>query len=224
MFIIFDLDDTLIDTSGCITPVKLEMALSGMMKAGHLFSSFEEALELIKRLDATAESARHALEEFAEILGVDKKFLDVALGEMYGELPEDLPIFPVEDALEILSELSGQHRMALVTAGQPKIQMYKLKKAGIDFSFFSKIIVSEAGDKQRHYWDLLQALDLSPRQVIVCGDRIASDLSPAKKLGCYTVHMRWGRGLHSKGKSEDVDFSIGRLEEMRGILSWLENI
>ena len=35
MLIIFDLDDTLIDTTGSITPVKLEQALTKMVAADH---------------------------------------------------------------------------------------------------------------------------------------------------------------------------------------------
>ena len=64
MLIIFDLDDTLIDTSGCITFHKLEDALEAMCSAGLILSDFSDSLELLRRLDSTSESAKEALSEF----------------------------------------------------------------------------------------------------------------------------------------------------------------
>lgn len=224
MLIIFDLDDTLIDTSGSITPVKLELALMKMQKDGLQLKAFSEALELLKRLDMTAESAKHALEEFIEINGIDRKFLTIGLEEIYGSLPEDMAIFPLEDAVDLLAELSGIHKLALVTIGQRDQQLLKLKKAGIDSSFFSKIIVAEERSKKEHYQALMREFDVLPKEVVVCGDRIPLDLSPAKQLGCITVHMKWGRGVYSKGKREEVDFSITRLTEIREILSHVSSI
>lgn len=48
MLIIFDLDDTLIDTSGCITHFKLEDALNAMVSQGLPVVDFRESLHLLK--------------------------------------------------------------------------------------------------------------------------------------------------------------------------------
>jgi FMN phosphatase YigB (HAD superfamily) len=100
----------------------------------------------------------------------------------------------------------------------------KMKKAGIDSSIFSKILFSAARNKKIHYQGLLDEFGVSPSEVVVCGDRIATDLVPAKELGCRTVHMRWGRGIPSFALSPskgDVDFSIGKLGELKEILRTL---
>ena len=221
--IIFDLDDTLIDTSGCITPVKLEMALERMMARGLSVTDPLEALQLLKRLDMAADSAHSTLSEFLEILGADEKFYSIGIEEIYGKLPEDIAVFPIEEAVDILIGLKENHQIALVTIGKSEQQMSKMKKAGIDSTIFSKIIVSESQDKKPHYKAVMESLGFLPSQTIVLGDRVALDLSPAKELGCKTIQMRWGRGLNPipmQAKS-DVDFTITELKQIKEIISLL---
>ncbi len=193
MLIIFDLDDTLIDTSGCITPIKLESALSRMVEAGLKVPNFEDALETLRRLDASAESARHTLSEFLEILGTEEedKYFKMAVEEVYGPISDDIPIFPLEQAIEVLLDLKGTHELALVSMGKMEQQLIKMKKAGIDSTIFSKIVISEERDKKPHYKKIVEELGYAPSDTLVCGDRISLDLVPAKELGCKTVHMRW---------------------------------
>lgn len=219
MFIIFDLDDTLIDTSGCITPVKLERALHRMVEEGLELNDFERALELLLRLDKKSESAQCALEEFMEINDFDPKFLPAALNEVYNSFSEEIPVFAVEDAGEVLALLSYDHKMAIVSVGNPELQLRKLKKAGIDSSLFCKILVLEEKNKKKSYEALIQELNFSPSDVIVCGDRILTDLLPAKQLGCKTIHMKKGRGLNSIDGEPEVDFTITELSQISKVLA-----
>ncbi len=223
MFIIFDLDDTLIDTSACITPVKLERALQCMVEQGLELGDFEQALDLLLRLDSKSESAQSALEEFIEINDFDPKFLSIAVNEVYHVFREEIPVFPVEDAVEVLSSLSYEHKMAIVSVGNQELQMWKLKKAGIDSSLFCKILVLEEKNKKKYYEALIQEMNLSPKDVVVCGDRVAIDLTPAKQLGCKTVHMKKGRGIHSAGSEREVDFTITQLSQMGKVLFDISN-
>lgn len=219
MLIIFDLDDTLIDTSGCITHYKLEDALRAMVKEGLLVPDFSAALDLLRRLDSTAESARSAVAEFLEILNAGKHFLSVGVKEIYDTEILHLPIFPLEGAVDILSELGSQHQLALVTVGKSSLQMDKLKKAGIDSRFFSKIVVTEDRNKKPHYQAIVDELGYAPTEVVVCGDRIPIDLIPARELGFKTVHVQWGRGLNHLGYKGDVDYGVSELKEIKNIVS-----
>jgi FMN phosphatase YigB (HAD superfamily) len=54
---------------------------------------------------------------------------------------------------------------------------------------------------------------------MVCGDRISIDLSPAKELGLRTVHIRTGRGFQQMQPASDVDFAIGKLNELKEIIA-----
>jgi len=222
LLIIFDLDDTLVDTSGCITPVKLQRALERMIQAGLYVPDFEEALDSLKAIDRTALSARDSLEAFLTSCCADLSLLAVGIKEVYDTSSEDLSLLPLEGACELLRELSSVHRIALVTRGKLLEQMGKLKKAGIDSGFFSKIIVSEETIKKVHYEALAKAWGYSPEEILVCGDRVAVDLTPASELGFKTVQICWGRGLSSLGFSSDVDYRISSLGELREIVSRLE--
>jgi putative hydrolase of the HAD superfamily len=222
LLIIFDLDDTLVDTSGSITPIKLQMALERMVDAGLLLQNQEDALDLLRRLDTSAESAREALSEFLEILGADEKFFTIGLQEIYGDLPLDIAVFPLNEVLEILAELKESHQLALVSVGKCEQQLLKMKKAGIDSTIFSKIVISEDRNKKPHYQAVVEELGFTPDETIVCGDKIGIDLSPAKELGCKTVHMRSGRGKNSLSPSKgDVDFTINELKQIKEIIATL---
>jgi putative hydrolase of the HAD superfamily len=219
LLIIFDLDDTLIDTSGCITYYKLEDALTAMVREGLYLPDFSAALNLLRRLDSTSESARSSLAEFIEIIGADKRFFEIGVKEIYENQCIELPIFPLEGAIETLADLGQQHQMALVTVGNQPLQMDKLKKAGIDSRIFSKIVVTEERNKKPHYQMIVDELGYAPSAVIVCGDRIPIDLIPARELGFKTVQMQWGRGLNYAGFKGDVDYSISELKEIKNIVN-----
>jgi putative hydrolase of the HAD superfamily len=224
LLIIFDLDDTLIDTSGSIIPFRLEAALNDMIRAGLSVDDFDEALSRLKAMDETAHSTREALFEFLEIHEASSQLLDVGCQAVYGCKDFSFPVSTTESASEALLDLYKKHTLAIVSIGVKEIQFEKMKKAGIDTSLFSRIIICQDPFKKQSYQHLLEDLGVAPYNAIVVGDRIFRDLTPAKTLGCKTVHMRWGRGLHQRGDNKQVDFSISTLEQLRPIIAQLENI
>lgn len=218
--IIFDLDDTLIDTTGSITPVKLEHALLKMVEAGLAVGNFQEALDILRRMDPASESAAQTLQEFLEVIEGEKKYFEIGHAAVYSDLPEDIVVYPVHQAREVLEELQRDHMLALVSMGAEHQQHFKMKKAGIDSTIFSKIIISAERDKKPHYKTILDELGFTSLQTVVCGDRVKRDLSPAKELGCTTIHMQWGRGANGE-RSPDVDFAVRNLSQIKDILSTL---
>ena len=219
MLIIFDLDDTLIDTSGSITPFQLQRAFEELVCQGVLFSDQQAALDTLLRLNQTAPSARHALDEFFEISEIDRSLLPLSHDIVYHDIPLTVSIHAHDQAIEILEALSEMHKLALVTIGQEHLQLLKLKKAGIHSDIFSKIVVTPVKNKKKYYQMIVEELDVDPCDVLVCGDRIATDLTPAKELGYKTVQMLSGRGVHCKGDRNDVDYVISHLSEIMKILS-----
>lgn len=218
MLIIFDLDDTLIDTTGSITPIQLEKALQCMVQAGLKIGDFQEAALTLKRMDLSSESALQTLKEFLEIIDGNPEFLSIGEKIIYGELPEDLVVFPLEHAVQVLDSLKERHQLALVSIGKPSRQLFKMKNAGLDSTIFSKIVISEKEDKKPSYQKVLEELNMTSDKTIVCGDRVRRDLAPAKQLGCRTIQMEWGRGLYSVGAPSDVDFKIRRLSQIQEII------
>ena len=218
MLIIFDLDDTLIDTSFSITPVKLQDAFHRMQAAGMQFPEEGRGIEILQRLNSTALSAKDALEEFFEIHQLEKRFLSIGLEEIYEGYSDEIPVFPVKGAIEVLDELCHYHEMAIVTVGKEGLQKKKMKKAGIDFSYFSRIIVTETKNKKPHYQQILEESGLLPTDILVCGDRIQTDLLPARELGFHTVQFLFGRGKYCNGQKSDVDYSIVELSQLKQII------
>lgn len=220
MLLIFDLDDTLVDTHS-LTQIKLRDALHRMIEAGLILPDPSESLNLLKRLDQAFLSARDTLREFIEMHDFDAKYLEIGLQEIYSDLSPEVPVRPLERAPEILSELQMSHQLALVTLGNAERQMAKMEKAGIDSGLFSKIIVTEERNKKPHYEAIAQEFSALASSVIVCGDRIPLDLTPAKELGFRTVQMLWGRGRVHFGNKGDVDYSISTLAEIKDIIEGL---
>lgn len=215
MLIIFDLDDTLIDTTGYVTPFKMkecfdELVFQGVKLEGSTYS------DLIQKNQKSLKS-KDAIIAFAKSYGANESQIDAALKKLTTPLPPSFQVPMTPHASEILEHYKNRYNLAIVTGGHPPFQMDKLKKAGIDTSFFSMIGIPEDSVKKPYYQALKEKLNISPQEIWVCGDRIEMDLKPAFELGFNTIHMRWGRGLQSK--TEDwINHSIQNLKELKGIL------
>lgn len=218
MLIIFDLDDTLIDTSGSILPGILKHALKAMGKAGFSMDNFNHFYEELLRLNTHHFSCKDAIKEFVEINGAPPSCLEAALKVVYETPVFDNPIHPVEDASEVLQDLSSSHLLVLVSKGKEKIQKEKMKRAGISKDFFTKLYFCEDGNKKKIYQKISEEMGISPLNSLVCGDRISLDLTPAKELGYKTVQIKWGRGLGNTGFKKDVDYTILYLKEIKSLL------
>jgi FMN phosphatase YigB (HAD superfamily) len=215
--IIFDLDDTLIDTSGGVTPFKMKECLKRLVQEGLSVSDFDQAYSELLAANAKSLRSKDALVQFVSNKGGDPAWVGKAMEEMTAQLPAGFPIPTTPYAKEILQLLQPFHTLALVTGGHPRFQMEKLEKAGIDRTFFSKIAIPEDSVKKPFYEGLVKEFSVSASQVLVCGDRIAMDLLPAYELGCTTVHMRWGRGKLAETEKW-VHHAITDLSQLKRII------
>lgn len=215
--IIFDLDDTLIDTSGSVTPFKLKECLRRFLVSGLALADFDRAYEDLLSINATSSGSKEALVQFLEKYGGNPKWMEEALKEMTSPLPLEFVISTTPNAKEILKIFAKSHLLALVTGGHPPFQLEKLKKAGIEPSIFSKIAIPEDSIKKPFYEGLVREFSLSPRDVLVCGDRVKMDLFPAFELGFTTVHMRWGRGRRQETATW-VHHAVSDLNELKRIV------
>jgi len=205
LLIIFDLDDTILDTSGTIIPSRLRDA-HAMVAEGE----FEQML----RLNETAPSSKHSLIEFIEINDLEPKLLPKMRKVMNKATCDDVTILPFEHAFETLRVLAKDFSLALVTAGSDQLQNEKINQTKMPRELFSKIMICEDGSKEGCYASILNEFDIDPSLVIVCGDRVKSDLVPAKNLGMHTVHILQGRGRHNERPEGAVDFTIRHLREI----------
>ncbi len=213
MLIIFDLDDTLIDTSGCVTPFKLEEALRILLGKDPTPTD----LAALRRINERASKTPDALAEFARERGISQGLLARAIEELSAPLPQAFRIACTPQAPDVLRHFAALCPVALVTGGHPPFQREKLEKASIEASIFSKIAIPEDSVKKPYYQAFAEELQVLPEEVWVCGDRISMDLAPAHALGFHTVHMRWGRGKQMPSEPW-IEHSISTLAELRNIV------
>jgi FMN phosphatase YigB (HAD superfamily) len=217
--IIFDLDDTLIDTSGSVTPHKLEAAVRLMMadRLADLRADLRSELREICAINERVFKTPHAIEEYGKQKGIALETIDRAIQTLYDPLPHDFQVACTPNAKEILEYYRSRCPIALVTGGNPSFQLDKLKKAGLEPSIFSKIAIPEDSIKKPFYREFAKEFLAAPSDVWVCGDRIAMDLAPAHELKFHTVHMRWGRGRQLASEPW-IEHTISELSELRNII------
>jgi FMN phosphatase YigB (HAD superfamily) len=148
LLIVFDLDDTLIDTSGAVTPFKMRRCLMRLVEEGFQVGDFEQEYKRLLSLNETAPRSGDALLQF---VGGEADWVQKVVGEMTTPLPASFAVPTTPNAKEILDYLAKSHRLALVTGGHPPFQLQKLEKAGIDRSIFSKIAIPEDSIKKPFY-------------------------------------------------------------------------
>lgn len=227
MLLIFDLDDTLVDTAKVAREHKTKDALNAMCAAGlKLPFGADDAVRQLCEIDLTASTGSVAIKEFLSTIKIEKagdseKFLLVGERAYYGNLEKNV-YFALPGALEILKSLRQAHIIVLVSKGQEKLQYHKLASAGIDPIWFRKIIITSIYDKKTAYQEVLKHFQVSPFKTIVIGDKFDLDLMPAALLGMKTIHVQWGRGKNDEKGKKMATASIKSLNELPLVLAKIE--
>lgn len=214
MLIIFDLDDTLIDTTGSLKPILFQNALKKMIDYGLDIADFQKSYNKLFELSKKYKTSEDVLIDFLKNRSNIQKYLDVGIKEIYTTLPQDAKIEECKGASKILKYLISSHTLALVSVGDRDRQFKKMEKAGIDYSIFCKIIISQDRNKKPWYKEIFEANSFPKEKVLVCGDKVDIDLHPAKELGFTTV---WKTNTQDEN-FQGIDFIINELEQLLGIV------
>ncbi|NGX56889.1 MAG: Phosphoglycolate phosphatase [Candidatus Anoxychlamydiales bacterium] len=217
MLIIFDLDDTLIDTTKKIAPAMFIKTFQKLLNSGLEIENKKKALDNLFEIDKKTISSNETILSFLQSLNANKKFYDIALNEMHSNLDSNIKNFIIDGAIEFLYDIKEKNKLFLVTYGYDSFQNQKLKKAGLDKLFFSKIYIVR-NDKGLCFKKIIDNNNIDTKNVIVIGDKIDTDLMPAKKLGCITVHMKYGKGLLLEDKKNIVDYTVNKLDDIKTII------
>lgn len=217
MLIIFDLDDTLLETTASIAPFKLRQFFKEVSKNEPSLSGDE--VEILLRLNQGSQSSLNAILEYLEIKGfsssVSAQFLQVF--KKNGDFPEEIQL--VSGVKETLFDFVEQHHVAVVTRGKRETQLKKLQFLPVPVEEFVGVWVVEEGSKSTAYQEIQQKMGVHPFEVVVVGDRVDMDLLPAKQLGFLTVHMQNGRGLRVQIEKDGiVDYQICSLNQLSAII------
>ncbi len=217
--IAFDLDDTLLDTSGLLIPaasLRTYETLKDLVPQLS-FSSFEA------RRVQLAKSLSHP-EIFAQILeevrpGSRLTFADrltqATLAFYQSPIPNHLPLLP--GALENLNFLRGKYQLFLVTSGVPSCQQQKIHACGLDSFFVRSFLVDSMKQERKRgaFEQILRDYQLAPQHLLSVGNRLSLEIRDAKLCGAMTCHFRYGEhDGEVPTQPEDIpDFSIHHHQE-----------
>jgi putative hydrolase of the HAD superfamily len=104
------------------------------------------------------------------------------------------PVKLLDCVHEVLQTLSGKHyKLILATKGDLLEQERKVAKSGLQKYFHHVEVMSDK--KERNYKNLLAYLDINPRDFLMVGNSLKSDIIPVLNIGGHAVyipyHITW---------------------------------
>lgn len=188
--VVFDLDDTLMDTLGqCVRAAQREAAAA--MRAAGLAAPLESILALREAFQGQAVDLDRLV---AETLGARDVARVAAAGRRAFFERDPGRLVPHPFVPEVLAAVRARARCVLLTAGAPRTQRTKIERLGLGAAFDETLFVdSLAGqDKQVALQAWLQRTGLPPERVLVVGDRPRGEIAAARALGCPAMRIRAG--------------------------------
>lgn len=214
---VFDLDDTILDTSGVLIPLATEIAVQKMHASGLTLLPRDAAKvrEEILLENPRAYVFKEIALRYTPQLGSETKSLELKQQELesiglQAFLSPPLEILTalsasafVPGADRLLDFLSTRARLHLVTAGLEAIQIRKVEALGIKDLFQAiHVVAPERGSKLEAYRSIRSGTALEAK-VLVVGNRVDTDLAPGKALGFRTAWIRHGEHRHVEPQTSD---------------------
>ena len=228
--IVFDLDDTLIDTSDVYWRARTRY-IHAIVDAG---VDAEEALEQFERVDAELINKigflpnRYGLTMmrcYQQLLAAGKvtasSVLEGKLEKCGSMVPNEIPKL-IDGAIELLHWAADRYELALLTRGETSFQMTKIQQLNLQPYFKTIEVVPQKGPSE--FLMLLAQRNLTPSDCWVIGDSIKSDINPAVTIGALpilfvythpTYHWRQEYGAAAEGPF----FKIFKLRDAIPILT-----
>lgn len=98
-----------------------------------------------------------------------------------------MPIQLLDGVENVLQKLQEKYRLILATKGDLLDQEQKLKRSGL-IGFFHHIEIMS--DKQENnYLKLLAHLDIGPKEFLMVGNSVKSDILPVINIGAQAIHV-----------------------------------
>lgn len=214
----FDLDDTLIDTTGALVPMASLATFEAMKKNG--LTCEYGAFEQFRKIGALSMSHQLIFRKLAELMGPPDRIetlTQIGIDTFYNPvLPKKLDL--LEGALENLKTLSSQYSLYLVTSGVPATQSKKVQIAGIE-QYFEKCFFMDGMKKERKrqaFSEIIETLNIKPTELLSIGNRLSQEIRDAKELGAMTCYFKFGEHVGESPKShfDHPDFTIEKHSEL----------
>ena len=128
------------------------------------------------------------------------------------------PLPDVEETLQWLKDCTG-YRLVVFTKGELLDQEHKLQRSGLQGFFSHTEITSDKG--QEEFRQLCAKLHVEPREMLMVGNSLKSDIAPALAIGCQAVyipfHVTW-QLEHADHFAHPQMVQIERMGQLRDVL------
>ena len=112
------------------------------------------------------------------------------------------PIELIDGVEETLKSLHGKYKLVVATKGDLKDQQSKLHRSGLGHYFHHIEVMS---DKQEiNYEKLLKRLEIEPKDFLMIGNSLKSDVLPVLAIGGFAVHIPF----HTTWEHEKIDHKV----------------
>ena len=97
------------------------------------------------------------------------------------------PVQLLDGVREVLTALQGRYKLLLATKGDILDQERKLNASGLGDFFQHVEVMSNKTSKE--YKRLLKHMEAQPKEFLMIGNSLRSDILPVLELGCYAIHV-----------------------------------
>ena len=225
--IIFDLDDTLLNTSDIYwrarTLFAQELQAEGL-EADKVIEVFEEIeafniQEYGFAPDRYGKSMLDTYNRIANQLGREMKAERLARIKVYGNMIfEHLPKL-MEGATELLTWAASHFELSLITRGALTLQHKKIRRAGLDqyFGFIEVVEEKNTGTFSK----MMESAGYTPDRSWVIGDSIRSDINPGIEAGATCILLSYQHEFYS-WRQEHGDEAIGPYHKISRLTDAIE--
>ncbi len=191
--IAFDLDDTLLDTSGLLAPEATRQAFEMMMAHGLKLSLAECELHRQKLINTM--SHRDVFEKLTNEFGTKEtlKILpDVTTAFYEPSLPAKLPL--LAGALKNIEYLKKRYHLFLVTAGSETSQLAKVRSLAIEQHFEKIFVVNSLTQKRKKevFLQIISELQIKNNELLCVGNSLLSEIADGISVGAEVCYFEFG--------------------------------
>ncbi len=220
--VIFDLDDTLFDSTNTMTPIAKKEAAKVFMKYAPK-STEKEIIGLMNSLYPVLHSHDRVFSIICEKLNIENKEKVTKEAELAfnNSSIEGISLFhDVKETLAYLRE--NKIKIIILTTGNKERQQRKIAFLNLSL-LVDEIIINNPKineTKKQALKEILERHKLKPKQVVMVGDRIHHEIAPANSLKINTVRILKGKYADQipKTQEETPTFTIKEISDIKSII------
>ncbi len=227
--VFFDLDDTLYDCSGSLIENARKRAAKAMVEAGLPVSkkkAYQMQVFFFKKLGPMENIFDRMCEKLATSKDERRKIVKAGFRAYNSDEVGSIKLF--KDAIPTLNKLRKKGiKLVLITSGIYKRQLKKIKVLGLEKAFDLTFVhdIENDSNKFKKFVKAMKRLDLRPRNVVVVGDKVSSEIKMANRLGMTSVRILKGRFRKIKPRNdlEEPDYTVRNLAGLLPLLKKISN-